>query len=261
MKTNREIKRTAWKLIRADVGKTAGSAFVAILLGGVSLFSFISLQVFAFFQSRLLHSGVYGDASRQMYWLYIGVLIYLIVSMFIGSVVEVGYDRFFLVLLHEDRADTRTLFYCMPVYLNALMLRFLMTVKALLWSVLLIVPGWAAMLNYSMAPFLMAQNPKISPPVALYTSKVLMRGYKMRLFRLLAGFIVEIILCFATCGVALIVVLPYMKAATAEFYRERVAEHDAEVLRLKAEAAERGELDDDDYDDDEDDGGETGADR
>lgn len=256
MKKNSEIKRIAWRVIREDVGKTAKTSIVAILLGGISLFSFMSFQVVLLIQSRLLRAGAYGDASREMYRVYVVMLVFLVISVIVGSFVELGYNRFFLLKLRQEQADTRTLFYCRPILLNALMLRLLTAMKTLLWSVLLIVPGWVAMLNYSMAPYLVAQNPEIAPPVAVYTSKVLMRGHKMRLFRLFLSFIVEIILCFMTFGIALIVVIPYMKAATAEFYRERVAEHDEEVVRLKAEAEARGETDDDDdedYDDEDDD--------
>ena len=63
-----------------------------------------------------------------------------------------------------------------------------MLLFTLLWSLLFVVPGIIAAYRYSMAPFIMAENPDIGIREAVRRSKMIMHGNKLRLFRLQLSF-------------------------------------------------------------------------
>ncbi len=78
--------------------------------------------------------------------------------------------------------SVRTLFSRYSYYLRALWLRLIMTAFCLLWGMLLVIPGIIAYYRYSMAPYLLYQNPEMRAIDALRESKRIMAGNKKRLF-------------------------------------------------------------------------------
>jgi uncharacterized membrane protein len=74
-----------------------------------------------------------------------------------------------------------------------------------LWSLLLVVPGIVAAYRYSMAPFLMADDPDLGALDAINMSKKMMDGHKGRLFALQFSFI-----GWAFCSMILIGILSSM---------------------------------------------------
>ena len=71
-----------------------------------------------------------------------------------------------------------------------------------------------------MTPYILADNPDLSPSEALKMSKEMMRGNKWRLFCLGFSFIGWQLLCGLTLGIGYLWLNPYMAAAHADFYRE-----------------------------------------
>ena len=67
-------------------------------------------------------------------------------------------------------------------YLNVVKILFLMDLKTLLWLFLFIVPGVIKAYEYSMIPYLLAENPNLSADEAFSLSKQMMTGQKMDLF-------------------------------------------------------------------------------
>ncbi|MEY8369726.1 DUF975 family protein [Anaerovoracaceae bacterium 42-11] len=231
MKTNKEMKQMMKKAVITDRGRLIAGSAVTLLLGGVSLFGFLAAQAVAVWLSAGLHAGRFETAGVVSF-LYIILAFHLLAAVTVGGCVELGYDRAVLMRIRQEPAARGVLFYYKPIWFQAMTLRVLMAVKATLWFAVLFVPGIAAVLNYSLAPYLMAQNPHITPPEAIKTSKYLMRGYKVKLFLLLLSFLDEIIISILALGIPFIYVIPRIKTAIAVFYRERVALHDREVCRM-----------------------------
>ena len=100
----------------------------------------------------------------------------------------------------------------------AIKLYFLMSLKIALWSMLFLIPGIVKTYAYSMAPYILAENPGMSAREAINRSKKMMEGHKMELFVLQFSFLGWMILSTFTFGLLLIWVLPYMNAAIANFY-------------------------------------------
>ena len=168
-----------------------------------------------------------------MKYVYVGLALYLGVSVIAGSFIELGLDRILLLKLKGDKASRYDLFHYRKIAFDAIFLRLFMSVRVMLWSVLFLIPGIIAVLNYSMAPFLLAQNPGIGVPNSIRVSKHLMKGYKWKLTKLILGYADEIIISVLLLGIPFIYVMPRLKFAVAAFYRERVRVHDEEVRTIE----------------------------
>lgn len=94
----------------------------------------------------------------------------------------------------------------------------LMDLKTLLWLFLFIVPGVVKAYEYSMIPYLLAENPNLSASEAFSLSKQMTTGQKMDLFVLDLSFIGWGFLGLICCGIGLLFVQPYPEATKAEVY-------------------------------------------
>jgi len=101
---------------------------------------------------------------------------------------------------------------------RALCVDFLTTLFSMLWALLLIIPGIIAAYSYSMAFYILADNPGMRPLEAIRQSKEMMRGHKAKLFYLHCRFIGWTLLCVLTCGVGFLWFAPYFANAHAHFY-------------------------------------------
>jgi len=233
LETNRAIRKRASQALGRFDGQLLRISVTAIVLGGVSLFSFFVVQLLLMAVSLGVRSGRFGAGAQVMKYVYIGLALYLLVSLFVGSAVEWGLDRVMLLRLRGECADQRTLFFYRPAVFDAILLRLFLSVRVTLWSLLLFVPGIVAAMNYAMAPFLLAQNPGMGVPEAIRVSKYLMKGYKRKLLGLLLGYAGEIIISLLLV-VPFIYVMPRLKCATAVFFRDRVRLHDEDLKRIQS---------------------------
>ena len=96
----------------------------------------------------------------------------------------------------------------------------LVGIKTVLWTILFIVPGIIKTYEYSIIPYILADDSEISSKDAFKKAKEMMKGNKWRLFKLEFSFIGWFLLCVLTVGVGTFFLIPYVSAATAEFYAE-----------------------------------------
>ncbi len=143
-----------------------------------------------------------------------------IVTFIIGGAIQLGYCRFNKNLIKGTNPQFQDIFSNMNLLGKALGLRIVTTVLILLWSLLLIVPGIIAAFRYSMAFYIMDDDPSVGIMEAIDRSKEMMRGNKGRLFCLEISFIGWALLCILTCGIGFFWLQPYSNAAVAAFYLE-----------------------------------------
>ncbi len=105
-------------------------------------------------------------------------------------------------------------------WVNVFLLNLVIGLFTMLWSLLLIIPGYIKNLSYSMATYILAENREMKFMDAIKASQAMMEGHKMELFKLHWSFVWWMLLFFATCGLAGFYVIPYMNAAIANFYLE-----------------------------------------
>ena len=107
-----------------------------------------------------------------------------------------------------------------PYYGKSIGLFLLTTIFTLLWTLLLIIPGIIKSLAYSLAPYILADNPEISANEALNQSVKMMKGYKMRLFLMWLGYTGFALLSILALGIPLLWLYPYYQAVLAKFYED-----------------------------------------
>ena len=155
---------------------------------------------------------------------------------------SVGCNHYFVRRIEGEELGAKGLFSRMNLTGKALWLYVMMFVKILLWTCLLIVPGFIAAIRYSMAPYLLAEHPDWTAKEALEESKRIMKGRKGQYFLLLLSFIgwtlasnlLQISLMSINGVVAIVAGLfvscwvnTYVNASVAVFYKA-VSEEDGE---------------------------------
>lgn len=250
MKIAKDYRDSAWNILRGRYWWTVLAGLIASLLGGVS-----GRNVYRF---DFNYNDISNRVSRWTGWnidseqltsfvrpfagIFVAlgslVLVYGIVMFIIGSVVELGFNRFTLSL-YQDKSVPKIdlLFSRFSIFGNALLLRVLMVLKTLAWTLLFIVPGIIAAFRYSMAPYIMAENPDITPMEAIEQSKQLMANNKWRLFCLQFSFIGWWILASLTGGIGAVFLIPYTHSAITAFYLDLTGRLPQTVYEYTAPAA------------------------
>lgn len=146
------------------------------------------------------------------------ILVYSIIAFIIGGAIQLGMITFFIGLHQGAPVSVSDLFSQFHSFGKALGLRIVTVFFVWLWSLLLVIPGIIAAFRYSMAPYILAENPDIGVMEALDLSKRMMMGNKLRLFFLGLSFFGWMLLGVITGGIALLWVNPYIESAYAAFY-------------------------------------------
>lgn len=148
------------------------------------------------------------------------LMVVAVVQFIIGSFVSLGLATYNLNLIDGKEARVGQIFCHTSIMGKAIWLRLRMSIFTFLWSLLLVIPGIIKSYSYSMAGFIMSENPEMSAKEAMEVSMRMMKGNKWRLFCLQLSFIGWGILCVFTFGIGYLWLNPYMNAATAAFYDE-----------------------------------------
>lgn len=99
------------------------------------------------------------------------------------------------------------------------LLIFLVDLYTVLWSLLLVVPGIVKAYSYSMAKYILKENPELSVGEAIKRSQKLMDGHKGALFGTHLTLIGWFVLSILTFGIGLLWLIPYTEAINVEFYK------------------------------------------
>ena len=147
-----------------------------------------------------------------------GFFVGLLSSIFIGNVIRVG-EQYYFIKNHYGNPALNEMFQGFKGnYLNVVKIMLIMELKIMLWLLLLVVPGIIKAYEYSMIPCLLAENPNITTDEAFSLSKQMTTGQKMDLFVLDLSFLGWYFLGFLCFGIGALFVKPYDVAAFAEVY-------------------------------------------
>jgi len=164
-----------------------------------------------------------GNVGMLSILLGIGIWVWLVsmlVSIFVGSPLQVGSKRFFMCN-RETRGRFEMLLYAFKSgnFMNVVGIMLMVGVKTFLWSLLLIIPGIVKCYEYSMIPYILAENPGIQMSRAFELSREMTYGHKADIWVLDLSFILWNLLGVITCGLAdIFYVNPYIAATYAELY-------------------------------------------
>ncbi|MDF2905929.1 MAG: hypothetical protein K0R34_1250 [Herbinix sp.] len=221
-----DFRRIAREALRGKWALAVGTGFVAALLGAGSVGGSGGGG------GNNNNNGSTNDIGnllstgwgRGILFAFIGVmsiiLLWGLVTFIIGGVIELGYCRFNKNLINGTNPQFSDLFSQFNLFGKAFGLRIVTSIFIFLWTLLFVIPGIIASYRYSMAFYIMNDNPSIDIMEAIRQSKAMMQGNKGRLFCLHLSFIGWALLSALSCGIGFLWLGPYVSAANAAFYLE-----------------------------------------
>ena len=247
-----QLKQLARNRLQAGRGSAILVVLIATLLGAVASgggfnFNFGSDEEAA--ENLLPHleefsAGAETELLESLFGIgaaVIGVLAVILViallaaiafNLFVSNVVAVGLRGWFLRFMRGEDASVGELFASFRIYRPAMVTKLLTGIYTFLWSLLFIIPGIVKSYAYSMADYVIYENPNLSADQAIRMSEKMTDGYKGDLFLLDLSFIGWQMLSALTAGILGIVhVDPYIFSTHAAAYEW-----------LKAQAINNGTL-------------------
>ena len=238
MFSSKEFKTIARDKLRGKWGRSVLVSFIAALLGAGTFgssggsSSAQTQQITEGMESGMGFMESFANSISQASGLnitapvltgvFVGAGILGIVLSLVGAAVTLGHNKYYIdLVLYNKKDQVGVLFDRFGIFFKAVGLKIYMGFFVLLWSLLFIIPGIVASYRYSMAPYIMAENPDIGIREAVNMSKQMMAGHKGRLFGLHWSFFGWALLCALTLGIGNLWLNPYMNAAQAAFYIER----------------------------------------
>ena len=200
--SNKDLMKQARESLSGRWGLAVGTYFVFILITAV-------ISSLPPYHHTVLSGGGNIDFS-------VGNLLLLLVM----GAFELGIATFALAIARKEEAKLGMIFSGFKYYGKTLGLYLLMSLFIVLWMLLLIVPGIIASISYSLAFYLMSDNPDIGIMEAINKSKKMMFGYKWKCFRLILRFIGWILLGILSLGIGFLWIIPYMSISFAKFYED-----------------------------------------
>ena len=143
-----------------------------------------------------------------------------LVSFVLSGPITLGVTCYFLKLIRNEKPFIENMFSGFKFFIQSFVLNFLISIFTILWTLLFIVPGIIAILRYSMSYYIMMDNTDISAFEALERSKLMMVGFKFKLFSLWCSYIGWFILGILTLGIGFLWIVPYYQTAKANFYQD-----------------------------------------
>ena len=157
----------------------------------------------------------------------------VLLAIFITFPLECAFYNLFLPMIrHEETTDS----YMSNLFKNFTTNWYIFVLAGFLMSIILALIAFPTLLigvfvlafAYALVPYVLYDNPEISPIEALRTSRFMMRGHKWDLFCLCLPFLGWAILSVFTLFIGLLWVMPYASATMAHFYEDVKAEYEAE---------------------------------
>ena len=145
--------------------------------------------------------------------------IFTIILITVGYVMEVGKMRFFLRGFKGDVGIGNLVStFNSREYWKIVKTQFLRAFFNLLWYLLLIIPGIIKSYEYSMVPYILAEEPDLDPSEIISRSREITKGHKFDMFVLNLSFLGWEILGSLFFGIGIIFVNPYKEATYAKLY-------------------------------------------
>lgn len=206
--TRAELKSAAKEQIKGNIGKY----FLCYLIVMIGYFLLVNLPIQAV-TKKMTRDILLGRSVSFLPFIFI-----IIFGFIIAAPIQLSFVKLELGMTKNENIKVSGLIEGYKRTGACIALTLLIQIFVMLWSLLLLIPGIIKSLSYSMAFYILADNPQMSAMEALNESKEIMKGHKWEFFVLNLSFILWILLGAITFGLAFIYVMPYMRATTANFY-------------------------------------------
>lgn len=149
----------------------------------------------------------------------VGIVVGLLISIFLVAPLQVGCYRWYILNRTSNPPMGELLNSFRNGYFNTAKIMFCKGLYTTLWSLLFIIPGIIKAYEYSMIPYLLAENPNMSKQEAFAISKELMDGNKFNAFVLDLSFILWNFVGALALGLpGVFFVNPYVQLTNVELY-------------------------------------------
>jgi uncharacterized membrane protein len=167
-----------------------------------------------------LHGGWLAAVGMLLiYSVILGASGCVVIGPFIlGGPLTLGFAGYYLKRARGETVKLEDLFDGFKQFSSSFLLYLLEAVFLTLWTCLFIIPGIVKYFSYSMAFYILRDNPEIGASEAITRSRKMMAGYKGKLFVLHLSFIGWGLLCCLTGGIGFLWLIPYISQTLAEFY-------------------------------------------
>lgn len=172
-------------------------------------------------------SGYGGYGSAASFYVVIAVIVVALIifafaiclGVFLANPIRVGLCSFFIRAPYGDR-EFRNLFSSFKHgrYMQIVKAMLLTDVTVFLWSLLLIIPGIVKSYEYRMVPYIMSEDPSLSPRQAMELSRQMTDGEKFDMWVLDLSFIGWYLLGTLALFIGVLFVTPYVEATWTQLY-------------------------------------------
>ncbi|MDR3237832.1 MAG: DUF975 family protein [Spirochaetia bacterium] len=172
-------------------------------------------------RSQLQGSWLAAVGMVLIYCIIIGISSIVVIGpIILGGPLAVGFYGYFIRKARGETTKLENLFDGFTLFIPSFLLYLLELIFLMLWTCLLIVPGIIKTLSYSMALFILRDDPSIGSLEAITASRKMMNGYKGKLFGLYLSFIGWGLLCCLSLGIGFLWLVPYISLSVANFYED-----------------------------------------
>lgn len=171
---------------------------------------------------RAVNSFLSDNIQWASVFLAAGAISSLLYQFLVTNMILVGEKRFFLEARNYPQVRISKIFYLYKLrYLkNPVWVMFCRNIFQWLWN-LTIIGGIVKHYEYSMIPFILAENPAVGRRRAFFLSRELMRGNKWKMFLLHFSFLGWQLLSLITLGMLdFLFINPYITGTDTELYME-----------------------------------------
>lgn len=212
MTTNQEFKNAALAALKGNwtqavLATLVVSVIACVISGASSLYELFNQDEFLFGTAP---AGMFGVSGSSML-----LSIFLLVPLGVGF----AYALNALYVYSDGRVVSNSFGYGFKVYWRTVGGMLLVQIFTALWTLLLIIPGIIKAYSYSLTPYILIDNPELSPREAIRRSQQMMEGQKFNLFWMQLSFIGWFILACLTGGIGFLWLVPYYHTSVAVFYQ------------------------------------------
>ncbi len=167
-----------------------------------------------------LASMARGTETELSSWQQVVRIVYTLFQAVAVPLLTFGIYRVYLIFAGEQRPAVSVLFDGFSNPIRAWLLFLMKSLMVFFGTLVFILPGIFFFYNTAMVYFVFSEDEDMAPWHAISESARLMKGNRLRLFRLQLCFLGWFLLVVATLGLALIYVGPYYMNTLAVFYRQ-----------------------------------------
>ena len=143
------------------------------------------------------------------------------IDIFLDFPLSFGFSLVFLWFVKENKSfEMKDVFSAFnnTYYWKSIGVSLLMVIYVVLWALLLIIPGIVKAMSYSMAMYIIAENPEMAAEKAIQRSMKMMEGHMWEMFLLWLIGLGLVILSALTLFIGMLWIYPWLEVTMVKFY-------------------------------------------